>query len=246
MKIFITGGNSDAGVALAEKLIPQGHTVVAYDLNGNQLPGEVQFIEGDVRDFPRVVNAAGSCNAGIHLASLAGESKDEDILSVNVLGAYGFLRAAQRAQFQSAVIASSAPVHLSPSALDDGFLLRTSDGGDHVYDLTKTLQEVIGRDFHSHGLPVCCVRFGHIVRGAEEVNLERSRPLSSEDYCRGGWVALEDVADACVAALTLDPPGEVFEILNIVGARDGRTRFRVADAEERLGIELQYDFAAFE
>jgi len=54
------------------------------------------------------------------------------------------------------------------------------------------------------------------------------------------------VADACVAALTTDPPGEDFEILNIVGAREARTRFHVADAEKRLGIELRYDFAAFE
>lgn len=220
--------------------------MVAYDLDGSRLPGEAQFIKGDVRNFSRVVNAAASCDAGIHLASLAGDSKDEDILSVNVLGAYGFLQAAQQAPFQSAVIASSAPVHVAPNSLDDDLLLRTSDGGDHVYDLTKTLQEVIGRDFHAHGLPVCCVRFGHIVRGAEELNLERSKPLAREYYCRGGWVALEDVADACVAALMIDPPGEVFEILNIVGARDARTRFHVADAEERLGIELQYDFAAFE
>jgi hypothetical protein len=32
-------------------------------------------------------------------------------------------------------------------------------------------------------------------------NLLRSISLRDEEYCRGGWVALEDVVDACVAAL---------------------------------------------
>lgn len=47
------------------------------------------------------------------------------------------------------VVASSAPVHLAPTELDNGSLLRTSGGNDHVYDQTKVLQEVIARDFHA-------------------------------------------------------------------------------------------------
>ena len=114
-----------------------------------------------------------------------------------------------------------------------------------VYDLTKALQEVLARDFHAHGLPVICIRLGHIVHGKDEMTLDRSKALSEENYCRGGWVALEDVADACASALTIEPSDEAFEILNIVGAAGARARFQVGQAEERLGIKLQYDFAAY-
>ena len=245
MKILITGGNSDVGIAVSERLIARGHMVVAYDLDGGRLPDAVRFIKGDVRDFSSLAAAASGCDAGIHLAVLAGDSPAADIMSVNVLGAYGFLKAAQQARFRSAIVAGSAPVHLPPNDLDDGFLLRTSGDSDHVYDLSKMLQEVVGRDFHAHGLPVLCLRFGHIVRGAEETNLEQSRSLEDEDYCRGGWVALEDVADACSAALTTEPSDQVFEVLNIVGAAGARARFHVADAEQRLGIRLRYDFAEY-
>ena len=246
MKVLVTGGCSDIGVSLAETLLESGHSALVYDVKRSTPPSGVEFVEGDVRDFASLARAAKRCDVGIHLAVMAGDSSAEDIMSVNVLGAYGFLSAAWQANFRSSVIASSAPVHLLPSSFDDGFLLRTSDGADHVYDLTKALQEVIARDFHSHRLPVMCLRFGHIVRGGEESDLSRAHPLSEEDYCRGGWVALEDIVRACVAAVHIQPSAETFETLNLVGSKGSRERFRVADAEGRLRIKLKYDFAAYE
>ncbi|HJT43161.1 MAG TPA: NAD(P)-dependent oxidoreductase [Rhizomicrobium sp.] len=246
MKILITGGAGDVGTELSKRLVSSGHLVVVYDLKKERLPAGVQFVEGDIRDFQRIAAAAEGCNSGIHLAALAGASATEEIVSVNVLGAFGFLLAARRACFRNSVVASSAPVHLAPSALDNDLLLRTSGGDDHVYDLTKVLQETIARDFHAHGLPTLCLRFGHIVLGEEESNLQRSLSLRDEEYCRGGWVALEDVTNACAAALETPPTTSKFEILNIVGARSARDRFLVAAAEKRLGVKLRYDFAAYE
>jgi nucleoside-diphosphate-sugar epimerase len=246
MNFLITGGAGDVGIELSKRLGLSGHGVVVYDLKNAGLLSGVQFFEGDVRDFKRLALAAEGCDSGIHLATSGGASGAENIISVNVLGVTGFLAAGRKARFRNSVVASSAPVHLAPSELDNDILLRTSGGDDHVYDLTKTLQEVIARDFHSHGLPTLCLRFGHIVRGEEEMNLERSIFLKDEDYCRGGWVALEDVVDACVAALEMAPATATFEVLNIVGARGARDRFNVAAAENRLGIKLRYDFVGYE
>jgi nucleoside-diphosphate-sugar epimerase len=246
MKVLITGGAGDIGIELSKRLVSSGHGVVIYDLKKDRLPAGVQFFEGDVRDFKRITMAAEGCDSGIHLAALAGAFAAEDIVSVNVLGAVGFLEAGRKARFRHSVVASSAPVHLAPSALDSGLLLRTSGGDDHVYDLTKALQEMIARDFHSHGMQTLCLRFGHIVLGEEESNLRRSMSLKDEEYCRGGWVALEDVVDACAAALETPRFTPTFEILNIVGARGARDRFQVAAAENRLGMKLRYDFAAYE
>jgi nucleoside-diphosphate-sugar epimerase len=246
MKVLITGGAGEVGIELSRRLVSSGHVVVVYDLKKERLPAGVEFVEGDVRDFKRIVAAAEGCDSGIHLAALAGASATEDIVSVNVLGTFGFLAAARRARFKNSVVASSASVHLAPGELDNGLLLRTSGGDDHVYDLTKALQEMIARDFCSHGLPTLCLRFGHIVLGEEESNLQRSMSLGDEEYCRGGWVALEDVINACAAALETPLATPTFEILNIVGARGVRDRFHVAAAEKRLAVKLEYDFAAYE
>jgi nucleoside-diphosphate-sugar epimerase len=246
MKVLITGAGGDVGIAISERLISSNCEVVAYDLRGEHLPTGVRFVDGDVRDFEHLARVAQGCDGGIHLAALAGEANAEEILSVNVLGAYGFLLAARKAGFRNSVIASSASTHLAPSEFDHGSLMRTSDGDDHAYDMSKALQEMIGRDFHSHGLSVQCLRFGHIVLGKEETNLRRTTTLHDEQYCRGGWVALEDVVDACNAALKTAPATTTFEILNVVGAKAARDRFQVARAEGRLGIKLKYDFSAFE
>jgi nucleoside-diphosphate-sugar epimerase len=244
MKVLITGAGSIIGRALTATLLATGHAVVAYDLRGEDMPTGATFIKGDVMDFSRLAEAARSCDAGIHLATLAGESRQADILSVNVLGAYGFLQAARGTGFCNAVIAGSAPVHL-PQSEHDNDLCAPTESSDHPYDLSKVLQDVIGSDFHRHGLPVMVLRLGHVVHGREQTTLEGNIPLAEEPYCRGGWVALEDVTTACAAALTLTPDPDMFEVLSLVGARSGRERFRVAATEARLGIRLQFDFAAY-
>lgn len=245
MTILITGGNGSIGVALTERLLASGHEVVVYDIAGDEVPVAARFVRGNVADVLGLVAAAEGCDAGIHLAILSGDSRPTDILSVNVLGAYAFLQAARRAGFGNAIMPGSAPVHLPTSPQDNGGPGRT-ESLDHPYDLSKALQEMIARDFHAHGLPVMGLRFGHVVRGREGTNLEGTTSLAEEDYCRGGWVAVEDVAEACAAALQLTPDPEVFEVLDVIGARAARERFRVADAEARLGMRFAFDFAKYE
>jgi nucleoside-diphosphate-sugar epimerase len=245
VKILVTGASGTIGLAVTEKLVSANHEVIGYDRVGSELNG-ASLIEGDVRDFAHLTEAARGCEAGIHLAAVADGATVSDILSINALGAYGFLAAAKEVGFRRTIIAGSAPVHLPASDRDNGLPPPSSDGEDHVYDLSKALQEVIADDFRSHGLTMLCLRFGHVVRGKEETNLEGSLALEDEYYCRGGWVALEDIAEACLAGLALQPSEDALEILNIVGAKGARERFRVAAAEERLGVTLQYDFAAYE
>ena len=77
------------------------------------------------------------------------------------------------------------------------------------------------------------------------MQLESDEPLANLDYCRGGWVALEDVVSGCEKALFASRDA-AFHIYNLVGAVGGRERLNVAMAEQKLGIRLQYDFAGFE
>ncbi len=248
MKVLVTGSASQVGYALAARLNAMEIEVIGYDTavpDPTRSSVLTEFVKGDVRDTEQLAQIAAMCTAGIHLAALAGSANAHDILSVNVTGAYNFCLAAHRAQFRTAIIASSAPVHLPPGDEDYGPALRTSAGGDHAYDLSKTLQEEIGRDFHQHGLPLICLRFGHIVNGEDATTLE-GQTLRDETYCRGGWVDIGDVASACTAALQLEPNVGEMEILTVVGSQTGRDRFGVAATEARLGVELEYGFGEFE
>ena len=248
MKVLVTGSTSQVGYALAAQLNTTGIEVVGYDIavpDPTRSSVLTEFVKGDVRDTEQLAQTAAMCTAGIHLAATAGSANAQDILSVNVNGAYNFCLAARRAHFRTSIIASSAPVHLPPGAEDYGPVLRTSMGSDHVYDLSKTLQEEIGRDFHQHGLPLLCLRFGHVVVGEDATTLE-GQTLRDETYCRGGWVDIGDVASACAAALQLEPNAGEMEVLNVVGSQTGRVRFDVAATEARLGVELEYGFGEFE
>jgi NAD+ dependent glucose-6-phosphate dehydrogenase len=232
MKILVTGASGTIGLAVTEKLVSANHEVIAYDRVGSE-PHGARLIEGDVRDFARLTEAARGCEAGIHLAAVADGATVSDILSINTLGAYGFLAAAREAGFRRTIVAGSAPVHLPSSNRDNSFPPPSSDGEDHVYDLSKALQEVIANDFRSHGLATLCLRFGHVVRGEEETNLKGSLALKDEHYCRGGWVALEDIAEACLAGLVLQPSEDALEILNIVGAKAAYEPAEPAESESR-------------
>lgn len=232
---------------MSKRLLDDGHGVVGFDiLHNDELPKQISFIQGDIRESTEVEAIAVNCDTGVHLAALAPKSSERDIASVNVFGAYSFLRAAKEACFYNTIIASSAPVHLPPCKSDNTMLPKSSIDEDHIYDLTKSLQEVIANDFHTHGLPVLCLRFGHVVFGNDELNLKRTKDLRKEDYCRGGWVALEDVVDACAAALQITPSSTELEIINVVGSKGARSRFHTAETENRLGINIKYEFSAFE
>ena len=247
MRTLITGVNSEVGHHLAQHLLTLGHAVVGYDLRQRaDLVSGLNFVRGDVRDGAALSKAARDCDTGIHLAICAGDTAVREMLDVNMTGAYSFFAAAREHKFTNAVVVSSAPVHLPENASDNTFPLRTADGGDHVYDLSKAVQELIARDFHIHGTPAMCLRLGHVVWGAREVNLSVPTPLADFAYCRGGWVALEDVVTACAHALQTSPDRDQFEILNIVGASASAKRFDTHRAETRLGFRFVYNFANYE
>ena len=86
---FVTGGAGFIGTALVEKMAPDFNSWTIYD---NLLPqvhgtspkvpsGEgIKFVEGDIRDLPKMTEAINDANPGviIHLASETGTSQSAD------------------------------------------------------------------------------------------------------------------------------------------------------------------------
>lgn len=245
MRVLITGGSSIVGLELAKEIGLHGHSSVIFDriAPSETVPG-TDYVWGDILDIPALRRAAAHCDCGIHLAVISDALKPEEMLSINVIGAYNFLKIAEERRFKNAIVAGSAPVHLPDVQTERWPLFPTSSGGDRLYDLTKIIQEVVAKEFSDHGLPVTCLRFGHLVRGEEETTLEGTRTLKEVEYCRGGWVALEDVVEGCYRALAIDL-SPTFRLLNLIGASPGYESYRVKATEDLLQFNLSYRFEAY-
>ena len=252
MKILVIGAGGWTARPILEALIRVGHEVVALDLPGHayresgfSLP-PVRWIEGSVADPTVVEEAARSVGAIVHLA-VAVEPNDysspEMPFSTNVLGTYNVFEAARHEDALKVVLMSSAPVHLTPlesGKVDARTRLPTSSGDDHLYDLTKRLQEEIARDFcETYEMDAVMLRAGHVVDGVEGVDA-KGIPLAELKYCRGGWVCRHDLAEACLTALSFGTGG--YHAFHIIGSREARERFDVARTEDELGFHPRATF----
>ncbi len=245
MRVLVTGASGWTAVAIIQALHRAKHDIVGFDLNkvryrDDARPLLTQVISGDMANFAQVQAAlqATAPHAVIHLAVAVGpdDYQAPDVpFDVNVKGTYNLFEAARRNSVGKIVLISSAAVHLphegAPvcNALTDW---RSSPKGDHLYDLTKRLQEEIAKDFcETFGMQVVVLRAGHIVDGKKSVDA-KGRDLASLDYCRGGWVCRYDLAQACLKALEVPSTG--YAAFHVIGAEQARQHFDVERIERDL------------
>jgi nucleoside-diphosphate-sugar epimerase len=230
-----------------EQLAAGGHDLVGVDIKEPSAdpPAEVRWFRADVGDAASIEAALDGVTAIVHLAVAVGHSeyaRPETPFRANVLGTYNVFDSARRHDVRRVVVISSAPVHLAAGQTATAW--KSSSGDDHLYDLTKRLQEEIARDFaETFGIDAIVLRAGHIVDGRSDRD-PRGRPLEQVQYCRGGWVCRYDLAAAVEQALRAPLRG--FHIFNIIGAAPARARFDVDAAERRLGFTIDQRFEEYE
>ena len=251
MRVLVTGAFGWTARSIVSALGQQGHEIIAFDCAA-EAPSEVRTIawrtvSGDVRDYKSVFSAADSAEAAVHLAVASrpdSYASAELPFAVNVLGTYNLFEAARKHKLQRVVLISEAPVHIAadrPAILPDW---RSSAGNDHLYDLTKRLQEETAKDYaETYGMRVVTLRTGHVVDGRASVD-RRGINLKKLSYCRGGWVCRFDVAAAVTAALNL--PGRGYEMYYVVGSWQARERYEIERTEAALGVTLVERFKAYE
>lgn len=253
MRILLTGGIGWTAEGIVAELERAGHRMVLFDLPSSM---EAKFSEdlcsgrdvhvGDIADYRTVRSLADNVEGVVHLAVATGEAAYHDPkipFSVNVEGTYNLFEAARVSGISRVVLMSSAPVHIDDCGVSSR-TWRSSTGEDHLYDLTKRLQEEIARDFcDTYGMTTIALRAGHIVDGRVGVD-PNNRPLEELTYCKGGWVCRYDLARACRFALQAEAHG--FVALPVVGSRRGYERFDVAETERFLGFSIKCDFASYE
>ena len=124
MTVLVTGAAGYIGSVVAERLLEHGHAVAALDdlSQGHRaaVPPGAGFLEGDLRDRPRLAEVMASVrpDAVVHLAAeaLVGESMTEPakFFDVNVTGGLNLLDAMRAAGVRRLIFSSTAAVYGEP------------------------------------------------------------------------------------------------------------------------------------
>jgi UDP-glucose 4-epimerase len=167
---LITGGAGFIGSHLAESLIRDGQRVRVLDnfhsgkrSHLEEMPG-VEIIEGDIREFNTVRQAAAGMDYILHLAALVSviESVEhpDETLAVNVQGTWNVLQAAKEAQVQRIVLSSSCAIY------GDGPIpAKESQAARPLspYAASKLADEALALSMaSSYQLPVACLRYFNV------------------------------------------------------------------------------------
>jgi len=178
LKVLVTGGAGFIGSSLCERLIGEGHSVLAYDslfrgsesnLDSLQDHPEFQFMQGDVRDIDRLDDAIeqlGGVELIYHLAAVNGtkwfHEAAHSVIDVNINGT---LRTLELAMAHDArfVLASS------PEAFGEALQQPIQNGNEmtftdpalhqrHSYGASKYLNEIACQHAARDGLDVRIIR----------------------------------------------------------------------------------------
>lgn len=252
MRILVTGAFGWTAVSIIETLNHAGHEITAFDLPSVVCPDSVTqasryVLFGDVADYNTVNDAVRSTDIIVHLAVAVGRDdylRPDVPFVTNVKGTYNIFEAARMNQVQKVVLMSSAPVHLSfVEKLNAESDWRSSNDDDHLYDLTKHLQEVIAQDFcETYSMNAVVLRAGHIVDGRKNKD-SHGKSLEDIEYARGGWVCRYDLAGACLKAVEIAKTG--FNMYYVIGAKRANEYFDVERTEKELELKFTARFEQY-
>ena len=252
MRLLITGACGFVGSFTAAHFAREGHDVTGMDARVRPLDPRhgappIRLVEGDVRDFARVRDAAEECRVEgiVHAAALIrqdlGAADPVGTYRVNVDGTMAVLEAARtldaRVVYVSTATLYGIHADLHPLSEDE----RPDPVG--VYDATKLMAETMVLTYHKvFGLDAVSVRPGYVWGpGAstggyflDEVWAGRAVELPSGADLPMDMTYVRDLADGIHRAMTVRPIAHrVFNVSSGVQ----RTRAEVAEAvrDGRLG-----------
>ena len=124
-RVLVTGGSGFIGSALVKALVRHGDAVRVFDDNSRGAPrrlreveGDVEFVEGDIRDPAAVDAAMRGVDEVHHLAFVNGTatfySAPDLVLDVGVKGIVNVIDACRRHWRRTLILASSSEVYQSP------------------------------------------------------------------------------------------------------------------------------------
>ena len=150
MKSIVTGGAGFIGSHLCEKLVEEGHDVIALDnfsvgrnYNLSKIKGKITIVNKDIRNLSSINNLFSNVDNVFHLAALAdivpSIENPDDYFSTNVTGTYNVLKASINNKVKRFIYAASSSCYGIPKKFPTK---ETSEIlPQYPYALTKRLGE---------------------------------------------------------------------------------------------------------
>ena len=168
MKILVTGGAGFIGSHIAERMLEKGHHVVVldslYKKSKWQVPDDVTFIKGDVRDEKLLKEVSQGVDCIFHQAALVSgiESfeKPKETMEVNVNGTLNVLASALENNAKKVLFASSCAVYGNNPAPHKE---NTSLFPESPYAISKRNAENLLKVYsEKHGLKTTALRYFNV------------------------------------------------------------------------------------
>lgn len=171
-KILITGGAGFIGSHLTAYLVKEGNQVVVLDnlLRGNKIESDIfeqiEFVNGDVRDFDTVLKLSKGCDQIYHLAAVLGvdivADNPVETMDTEVIGTRNVINAALENNVKKVIYASTSGVYghsAIEKSVDEEIMIdpRTS------YAMAKRYNEIYLKAVHEEkGLESVSLRFFNV------------------------------------------------------------------------------------
>lgn len=241
---LVTGGSGFIGANLVQALVKKGIRVRCLDDGSrghtSRLKGDVELIQGDVRDVEVVNRAARGVDGLIHLAYINGTeffySKPDQVLDVAVRGLLNVLDAGREQGVKDFILASSSEVYQTPPRFptdEDVPLIvpdvknpRYSYGGGKIISELMTLHcgtkifdrvcifrphNVYGPDMGTeHVVPQFILRLKNLLR--EKINGPLPFEIQGDGKQTRSFIYIDDFTEGVLKILERGSSGEIYHI----------------------------------
>jgi nucleoside-diphosphate-sugar epimerase len=208
LRSLVTGGSGYFGSLLLEKMRDR-YVCRGFDLvDDPDRPTDVDFVQGDIRDFEAVLGACRGVDVIHHNVAQQPLAKDPQLFrSVNIQGTENTLRAALEAGVTKVIVTSSTSVYGIPkfNPVTEETRLTPAE----AYGQTKAEAEGLCHRYAQAGVDVTIIRprtiLGHGRLGIFQVLFEWVRtgyniPVLGRGDNLYQFIHADDLADACIKA----------------------------------------------
>jgi|TARA_B100001750_G_C15431619_1_gene558575 UDP-glucose 4-epimerase len=222
MKILVTGGAGFIGSHIAEYLVQRGDEVIVLDnLNTGKkenlikINDEINFVNGDIRDYKLLEKLVGDITGVFHEAALASVQQSfnikDEYVDVNVNGTENILKLAKEYGFKM-VYASSSGVYGNPKKIP----IKESDDRKPInpYAQTKLEDEYLSKKYSEMNVSVIGLRYfnvfgsrqskeyaGVIKLFLEKIKQEMPPKINGDGLQTRDFVHIDDVVRANILAM---------------------------------------------
>jgi UDP-glucose 4-epimerase len=268
-KYLVTGGAGFIGSTIVRRLVARGDDVRVLDnfLTGSRenledVGGDVEIIEGDIRDVEVVQKAMNGMQYCLHQAALPSVplSIEDPATSneINVSGTLNLLSAAKEAGIERFVFASSCAVYGDCAELP----LREESPTRPLspYAIGKLAAELYARSFFSlYGLPTVCLRYFNVFGPGQNTDslyaavipifislMSAGRPaiIDGDGEQTRDFLHVDNVVAANLLACSAQPELVAGKAFNIASGKQLTINDLVSKLNSILGADIEPQHAA--